>query len=166
MKKSLLKVALGVMLAVVGLSFCRKPPEIAPTLEPDQKVKVVTTKRHVTVLTRSGEKVIMKQKYVPPEGKSEVIVTKTGEVKVHVQTKGLSATPGAGVGVFDSYALPVLDCKWAYLGRFGATAGVGIGRSPFVHPYGAVSYDVYNNSSVFVGYSSRKEIVLGLRISF
>jgi len=139
---------------------------VKDSLKPDEDEKTVIKDNKAVTVTRKGTRVEGKLRYVPPEGTVTITKKKSGEVKVSVKNKGLSFSPGFGGASFGGRVAPVVDFKFAYFGRLGLTAGTGLSRREFANPYGAVSFHILRNTSVFLGYSIKKDVVLGLRVSF
>lgn len=175
-----LQYILGLLFALllgVMLPYCHRPDPALPgvptvddvikELKPDDRVMVVVGPTAVVEVRRGKDgKPSGKSRYVPPEGKTDVTIKESGEVVVHVKTKGLTFRPGIGAAAFNGRLAPVLDLKLAYWGRFGGIVGTGLSGPTILRPYGAVSYQVYNNTALFLGCSVASDVVAGIRLAF
>lgn len=171
---------LGLLLVVLLcllLPYCGKPDPILPgvptvedvikDMKPDDKVKVVVGPTAVVEVRRDKNgKPEGKSRYIPPEGEVDVTVKENGEVIVRAKIKGFTLRPGVGVGSFNGRLAPVLDVKFAYWGRVGGVVGTGLSSTTILRPYGAVTYQVWNNTALFLGYSVASDVVAGVRLSF
>lgn len=114
--------------------------ELAAAIEglpPNTKQVVTVYRDRVVTKWRDGpSKVQHVDRYLPPEGKVE-IVTKEDEPqkppKIIIKDRGLTARLGGGI-VYAGKPLPMADLKWAYWRRYSLTLGVtptfgGIGVS-------------------------------------
>jgi hypothetical protein len=124
--------------------------------------KVIIKKDHIIDITHKEGK----KEYVPKEGKTEVIIKKDGSVVVKTKKRGLCFSPGIGGGIIGSGPRFTIDTKFVYFGRFGLVAGVPIHRTDWARPYMAMSYTVYNNTSLTFGSTIRKDLMVGIRVSF
>lgn len=115
-------------------------------------------------------------RYVPPEGRAEVIIdaaTPSGgpaSARLRVKDKGVCFSPGLYGGLsLGSRGLGAnygLGAKLVYWGRFGLDAGVS---GPDVAAFAAVSYIpgwCFGNTSLYLGGNTREEIVGGFTIRF
>lgn len=140
------------------------------TLAPDEKEKVsIDNNTKVIRITKRDKQGNVKQSVVGDGGrKAEIVINKDGTVSVTSQTHGFIFEPGISAFVSDKPRIG-LDVQWAYWHRWSLSFGAGTeGRT--IDGYGAVNYllpfNSFSNTSVFAGYSARKQIVLGIRVKF
>lgn len=162
---------IGVLLGVlVAVKLAPSPVDPAPVkvvtklrkqLKPNENAIVQVKRTRVIEVTRERDA----QFYVPPEGRVDVRVKKDGGHEVIIKDKGFTVAPGVGFAVIDAPMLTI-DAKLAYWSRWGLVAGVPLSADHWYHPYAAISYQVYNNTSVFLGPTLGGYIIAGARISF
>lgn len=176
---------IGVILAALafGLSKCiesqrdRKEAIISTELKEGEHAKVIinsNTKTITTVSKRNGSSNSKETKVIKKEGLryASITVDDTGNVTVTAPTHGFVAEPGFTLFVSDKPRMGI-DCQLYYWKRWGVGFGTGIniGDEPrTIDAFGAVYYnfpfEIISNTSIFVGYSIRKQPVVGLRIKF
>jgi hypothetical protein len=132
-------------------------------LQVHEAARIVVADRKVSALTSSGAKAT----YVPSSGHTVISVQKDGTTKMTVKNKGLSLQAGLG-GVYADRLRLTADLQVGYWNRTSVHLGLAIADAPVVVPYVALGYRLdrirLNNTSVIVGISARKDIVLGVRI--
>lgn len=165
-----------VVMAFLWLRGCWKDT-IIPTFRPSENTSPVPTplppEDQLRVWTGDNRIIVQdKQKvtnrYVPPAGSASVIVKKDGRVDIEVKQIGPTLEPGLGVMVSDKLRL-TMDARFFYLGRFGLVGGLGVGNySHVLIGYGGVSYGLdqlgLSNTSLLVGYTTRQEVGVGIRV--
>ncbi len=175
-------VAAVALLAVAGIRTCGRddvrPPaavltERAATLAetPGAVAAVVVERGRVAVASKRPDGMAKAEsRYVPPEGRAEVVVKKDGAVSLRVKDKGFCFSPGLyGGGSFGARGLrPAfgLGAKLVFWGRFGLDAGV-VGPAPV--GFAGISYIPdwrLRNTSVWVGASTAQQIVGGFAVRF
>ena len=126
-------ILLALLLALMFWRFNRergRAQELAAKVEglpPDTKQVVTVYRNRIVTKWRDGAtKVEYNDRYLPPEGKVEVII-KEGEPEkppeVLVKDRGLTARLGGGV-VYAGKVLPLVDVKLAFWRRYSLTVGV------------------------------------------
>lgn len=171
---------LGLLLAILLcmlLPYCGRPDpllvgnptveNVAKSLKEDEKAKTVIGRSGIVSVSRDKNGSVKgKARYLPPEGSVSVTVKNTGEVVVNVKSKGFTFRPGVGAATFGGDLAPVVDVKFAYSGRLGLSTGTGLTKQTVARPYVALTYQIHNNTALFLGCSVKKDIVAGLRLSF
>jgi len=109
-------------------------------------------------------------KYVPEEGQAVIdIKHEPAPPVITVTNKGLTRQFGGSVLFADKLRVGV-DCEFFYWNRVGVLAGLGFSSNPLLAGYLGVSYQLdqikLNNTSVWAGYTSTRNIAVGLRVSF
>lgn len=137
-------------------------------LKPTEKAKtVVQANKVITATRRTDGKVDVVQRYVPPEGKVEVIVpVGGGEQIVKVKDKGLTLSPGGGFGLVGVHPGAFVFVKFAYWRRIGLCGGVGINSASEFVPYGGVSYHLISNTFLHVGVGAELKTIAGIAVKF
>lgn len=120
--------------------------ELAAKLEglpPDTKHVVTLYRNRVITKWRDGPtKIEYRDRYLPPEGKVEVI-TKVDQPEkppeVVIKDRGFTSRLGGGV-VYAGEPLPLIDLKWAYWRRYSLTLGLtprfgGVGVSRHIDDF-------------------------------
>lgn len=167
--KRIVSVFLALLAAVIFAGRCseREHVDQSPsraTLKADETAKVVVEASKVGRATRQPDGTVRStRRFVPPEGKTVVTVKTDGKVEVFVRTRGWCLAPGIGGAYHGGKAAGVIDVKWGYWGRVGGVTGFTF---PKFDAYIGPSFQVYRNTSLFVGYSLRQMIVAGFRLSF
>lgn len=90
-------------------------------------------------------------------------ITHQEEVKVWAQTSGFIFEPGFAAG-FDDGPKAGIDTQIYFRRRLALSVGILTDNKWRMRAYAAGSYNVYQNTSVFVGIDNKKEIVLGIRV--
>lgn len=147
--KDALTIALAVLLVIMGWRFSRernRVQELAAKsvgLPPDMKQVVTIYRDRVVMKWRDGPgKIEYRDRYLPPEGKVEVI-TKVDQPEkppeVVIKDRGFTSRLGGGV-IYAGEPLPLIDLKWAYWRRYSLTLGLtprfgGIGVSRHIDDF-------------------------------
>lgn len=164
--------AVVVLVAALWLRGCVSTDQPIPKQEFSRKplaskdtFRVTSEPHQIIVDTHKGTV----SKYVPEEGEAEVTVTDEGQISVTVKNKGLTHQLGIGALMADKPRLG-FDYEFAYWNRFGYHLGLGVNNAPVVVGFAAVSYQLdqlhLKNTSLYVGYTTTKDIAVGLRVSF
>lgn len=92
----------------------------------------------------------------------------SGNVSVTARTKGICFEPGLGAYTTTSNARVFVDAQLLFARRHGVNAGVGVGLRRPVNgtAFVAYSYNFWSNTSVLVGYDTKSEVLIGLRVKF
>lgn len=179
MKNRILLIAL-IAIAIVGLVKLkhywdlRNSVAISPVLtEAEQSKEVVDTKaKTVTIIERDGDKQIA----VVKRGVRHIVTTvkKDGTVSKLYINKGFTFEPGLTLATDSKDGLVGIDTQWFYWANFGVTTGLSIPASRLsineTRVCLAISYNLssmkLNNTSLFMGVDTKKQVVIGTRISF
>ena len=178
------KIFLGVLLVVLAamsLQYCdrRKIRQITDkNLTKDEQTAIIvdpTTGSVTTIRRNRKDKKGTTQVERPIDGSRDIRigVSPEGRVKFIARTKGYIFEPGVGIG-FDGDAQLSLDAQFYFFRRWGALGGVSIPMSDFrvnklslfVGGCYALPFRYTHNTSVYVGYNTRKEIQFGARVRF
>lgn len=150
--------------------------ELAAKLEglpPDTKQVVTVYRNRIVTKWRDGpSKIEYRDRYLPPEGRAEV-VTKIDQPdkppEVVVKDWGLTSRLGGGL-IYAGEPLPLLDLKWAYWRRYSLTLGLtprfgGVGVSRHVD-----DFTPFTNLELVglagVGWRGEPRFGLGIRTNF
>lgn len=144
--------AILLLAALLALTFWRlnrergHAHELATKLEglpPDTKQVVTLYRNRVITKWRDGPtKIEYRDRYLPPEGKVEVI-TKVDQPEkppeVVIKDRGFTSRLGGGV-IYAGEPLPLIDLKWAYWRRYSLTLGLtprfgGVGVSRHIDDF-------------------------------
>ena len=159
-----------VSLVAIGglLKYCDRPTiddevreEIASLPKDVREKLIIKEGKLIDVTHKSGSK-----RFVPEEGRSEVVIKEDGKVVVTSKTKGWCFRPGVAVGMVGTSGRVLTSVKVGYWGRFGLVVGTPIHKVDYKSPYLGGSCVVWRNTSLFVGMNSRTKLVYGARISF
>lgn len=92
----------------------------------------------------------------------------TGNVSITARTKGFCFEPGLGLFATSSDPRIFIDAQLLFARRHGANAGIGLGFRKPVNgvAFVAYSYNFWSNTSVLVGFDTKNEVLLGLRVKF
>jgi hypothetical protein len=135
-----------------------------PILMPSEAAKIILDPTHHTVVTvtRTGP---VKQTYLPPHVVS-VTVGQDGKVTVTSRAWGTEISPFIGLG-FSDKARIVLGLDLIYWHRWEAGPYVGLGFGPVSCRVGVrVAYNVWNNTSLFLGVDNKGAPNGGLSVKF
>lgn len=157
---------IGAGLIVLGLwlrSCVKSPKPVITAPLPDTDVLRVGVKdRVITVQTDSGEDT----QYVPDSGNVLVSVDKQGDVTINVKNKGLSFVPVFGINVNEKLDAAI-GLQLAYWNRFELYGGV---LAPHLAGFVAGGYRLdqlkLRNTSVYVSYSTTKDVGMGVLLRF
>jgi hypothetical protein len=153
------------LVVILNLRGCAKPPTAfdARPLPQDEVLQVQYKDNYIHVRTK--EEVI--SEYVPSHGSADVKVNDKGEVQLDIKNKGFYFSPAIGVLV-TSKLDAVIAAELGYWNRFELIAGVS---APRWAAFGGIGYRLdqikyLKNTSVYVAYTSRKEVGAGLMVRF
>ncbi len=178
------KIALGVVLVIVAglaLKQCdrKKIKSITDTkLTKDEQVAIIVNPNTGSVTTirrdRKNKKDTTQVEH-PIDGSRDIRigVSPDGRVLVTARTKGFIFEPGIGIG-FDGDALLSLDTQFYFYHRWGVLGGVSIPMasiranklSLFIGGSYQLPFQHFQNTSVYAGYNTSKEIQVGARVRF
>lgn len=142
-------------------------------LPPDTKQVVTIYRDRVVTKWRDGPtKIEYRDRYLPPEGKVEM-VTKVDQPEKSpeavINDRGFTMRLGGGI-VYSGKPLPLIDLKWAYWRRYSLTLGLtprfgGVGVSRHVD-----DFMPFNNLEI-VGlagpdWAGKPRLGIGLRTNF
>lgn len=156
---------LAIAVLIANFFLSEEPSELTEEpLTATEASRVVVEDRKISVLSKKGTKAA----YVPSSGHAVVSTSKDGDVKISVKQAGFSLQSGLGGSYADTGRF-TLDLQIAYWRRIGFHAGVGFADAhPAAVPFFAVSYKLdqlrLTNTSLFVGVTTRKEPVFGVRV--
>lgn len=145
---------------------CQRPGSLPASpgtlLSEDDRARITVDKHVIVVKTDEGATT----KYVPNNGSATVSVSKKGSVTLAVTNKGFSFDPV--IGVFGATHLePTLGLQLGYWNRWETYVGV---KGPYWGAWGGIGYRLdqltLDNTSVYVGYSTTKEIGAGILVRF
>ncbi len=178
--KNKIFIAALIAIAIFGLAKLknywdmRRAIVISPVLTETEKSKDVvdTRARTVTRIVRDGDK--QKQKVIRGVRDIAYTVNKDGTVTSTILNKGFGFEPGVMLGTDSRDSLIGLDTQFFYWSEFGLTSGLS---SSITEPsfrnlrlHLAVSYNLgrlkLHNTSTFIGYDTKREIIIGARINF
>lgn len=172
-------ILMALLLAILFWRFNRErshAQELAAKIEglpPNTKQVVTLYRDRVVMKWKDGPtKVEYRDRYLPPEGKVE-IVTKEDEPqkppKVVIKDRGFTARLGGGV-VYAGKPLPMIDLKWAYWRRYSLTVGItpefgGLGVSRHID-----DFTPFHNLEVLglggLNWRGDRRLGIGLRMNF
>ena len=128
--------AILLLAALLALTFWRfnrergRSQELAAKIEglpPDTKQMVTIYRDRVVTKLRDGPtKIEYRDRYLPPEGRVEVVTTVDQPEKppeVVIRDRGFTGRLGGGI-VYAGESLPLIDLKWAYWRRYSLTLGL------------------------------------------
>lgn len=134
---------------------------------PDVKEAVVVKAGSVAV-AKKGKKPT--PRYVPPEGRVEVVLKTDGTLDVAVKDSGLAFSLGlAPVVNAEGMGRVGLMGKALYKGRWGLELGLLFGKRPFVIGGAGVSFQPswrLRNTALLAGYDTRQTIFGGILVRF
>jgi hypothetical protein len=143
---------IGLLLLRQGCQHRQDQKIATTTLQPDQKAKIIVNshKRTITQVTRTGTQVLNM-----PSHTFTVVEDNSGKLHIEVQQWGTELEPLAGFA-FDGNARLDLGASLFYYKRFDLNGSflfnVSKGASgPFIKPSISLSYNVYSNTSIFLG---------------
>lgn len=145
--------------------------EIAGDLPADTKQIVTIYRDRVITKWRDGpQRVIYKERYLPPEGTVTLVTKKDSETpEVAVKDRGWTLRPGGGV-LWSERLLPCADVKFAYWRRYGLTASLtpnfgGLGATRHLDdflPFRNLEFQIVTGPS----WEGRLRLSLGIRTNF
>lgn len=149
----------------------QKPVVVSSTaLAPSEteKISLDTSKKTVTVTRREKTGQVVQQVLADGSRKATITVNQNGTVTVKAETYEWIFEPGLCAFYSDRPRIG-LDADVFYWQRWGVNAGLGYGGRN-LDAYAGVSYllplQFTGNTSVVLGYSLRKQVVVGLRVRF
>jgi hypothetical protein len=161
--------AFALLLGAVALPrACRKAPSAVLKADEAQKVTINLNTKTIssTKRTKTGK---IKSSILSDGGRNATITVKNdGTVTVNAETHGGIFEPGAVVFMSDTLR-GGLDVQLYYWHRWSLSTGIGTdGHNADL--YGAINYvlpfEQFSNTSLLVGYSGRRALVVGVRIKF
>jgi len=170
------KYYMGVLVVVFVLGLClracfqRTPPTNHPTMSTDfpstDTVRVAVKDNVLEVQTPNSTE----YKYVPEEGQAVIdIKHDPARPVITVTNKGFTRQFGGSVLFADKLRIGI-DCEGFYWNRFGVLGGLGLASNPIVVGYVGISYQLdqlkLNNTSLWLGMTTKKDIAVGLRVAF
>ena len=179
MKNKLIVIAL-IALAIIGLGKLkqywdsRKDVITAPVLTEAEKSKVIidTSKKRVTIVKRDGDKQVRRT----IKGVRHIATTENidGTISHKFINRGFLFEPGLILGTDSNDGLIGIDTQWFYWSDWGLTSGLSVPydtiRFNKLRVHVAFSYNLnivkMNNTYLYAGIDTAKQIVFGTRISF
>jgi hypothetical protein len=157
-----LAIGLVIFLNLKGCNGSPEPFDGAPM--PQDEVLNVQVKDNF-IHVRTKEETV--SSYVPSHGSADVKVNDKGEVTVDVKNKGFYFSPAIGV-LMTSKLDAVVAAELGYWNRFELVAGVS---APRWAAFGGIGYRLdqiryLKNTSIYIAYTSRKEVGAGLMVRF
>jgi len=156
--------------------FLKVPPSMSDRLKEDEREKIIIDSNgDVKRIKRGKDGKTQTEKIDTGSEKVELIIKDDGTVLYQTKTFGLLLEPGFNIGIdlgADSNQFFLgPDIRFAYYKNFGLISGLSTDgglkhfcghldlgyRLPFAH---------FRNTSVYVGYNTRKSIQTGLRVKF
>jgi hypothetical protein len=170
-----------IAIAIIGLSKLidkwRRDERTAtnPVLTQTEKSKVIIDSRSkkVTIVKRKGDKQVTKE--VIGARKISVTLGKDGKLNVYARNKGFVFEPGVALGIDEKDSLLGLDAQFFYWNRLGLLSGMSAPprdglRIEDLRVHAGVCYVLDQlkmpNTSLFMGYNTKRRITLGARVSF
>jgi len=163
------------MLVLFFARSCQKAPvyNTGPShtkplaLLPEETLHVSVSRDSLRIATPSRQDFIRQPRH------TEISVKKDGTVTVKSRKAGFTMEPAIGVAVANR-PLITLDLQLAYWQRVGFIVGTGyqVGEQPrsAFKPYVGFSYDLpfgfTSNTGMFIGLTTKKEPLIGLRVRF
>lgn len=182
------RLVLYVLVAIALFHYCaRKQAErdevrYGTTLQEDDEEKIIFDQTRRTLLrvrrkvsdshnglgasaTGSAEGVPLTVSKEVGVRKAAITIKKSGEVVVVAQTKGFVFEPGIAIAQGEDLMLGV-DVQWAYWKRWGSSGGIMVDRKGKPRLFVSANYNVWQNTSFFVALDHRKDLAVGVRLSF
>lgn len=158
---------LGLFLAYDWYSVQISGDTFKEELKPNEKEKVIIDhkKKKVTKIIRKNDG---KVETTTSEGvrKVEVTVSDNNTITIKERTRGLLWEPGIGLFYSKDTLNLGLDLQFLYWRKYGASIGVGISNDSKLSTYISCNYNIYSNTSLFVGINDVINPVFGLKVSF
>ncbi len=135
------------------------------TLAPTDQAKIIVDEKHhvITTIVRGGP---VKRTFLPPHVTS-VTFGKDGKVTVSARSFGTEASPFIGFTYSDNARLAVgLDLLYWHRWEVGPFIATSVSGRLSVRAGLKVSYNVYSNTSLFVGIDNQKTPTGGISFKF
>ena len=162
-----LLLVIGMFLAYDWYSVHISGDTFKEELKPNEKQKIIIDhkKKEVTKIIRKNDGTVETSK---SEGvrKVEVTVSDNNTITVKERTRGLLWEPGIGLFYSKDTLNLGLDLQFLYWRKYGASIGVGISNDSKLSTYISCNYNIYSNTSLFVGINDIMNPVFGLKVSF
>lgn len=183
------RVVLYVLVAIALFHYCaRKQAErdevrYGTTLQEDEQEKIVFDQTRRTLLrvrrkvsdshsgsgSSSSAELHLPSSYVTTQErgvrKAAITIKKSGEIVVVTKTKGFTFEPGLAIAQGERLVLGA-DVQWAYWKLWGTSAGIMFDQKGKGSLYVSANYNVWQNTSFFVALDHRKDLAVGVRLSF
>jgi len=162
-------------LGVFGFKACRKIQKTQDTaavstiLKPNEERKVIIDpiKHKITTVTRNPDGSTKTRETYLPDRPTQIIENKDGTIKIIVRKFGTEVRPYIGVGFGDVTRIQIGTDVFYYK---KLDLGLGLGFNPTklkdIRPNLNLSYNVYSNTSLFIGVDSHRDILGGLKVRF
>ena len=97
-----------------------------------------------------------------------ISISDSGTVSVIARTKGFCFEPGLGSYATTNNARIFVDAQLLFARRHGVNAGLGLGLRGKLQPaaFIAYSYNFWSNTSLLIGYDTKQEMLIGVRVKF
>lgn len=145
------------------LRGCKKPQSVIDTPLKSEDVLHVGLEHGIISVQTDKETT---SKYVPSDGRVDVTVDKKGVVTLDVKDKGLSFRPVIGPFISNRLSLAA-GAQLAYWNRTELYGGV---KYPVLAAFAAAGYRLdqlhLSNTSIYVAYTTSKELGAGLFLRF
>ena len=159
---------LGIFIAV-GLLFysilqqrLERQEKLNTSLKPNESRKLVKKGNKLTLTRRDKDGREIKKVI---KGTRDFSVTEDdkGRVEIYAPNKGWVFEPGLALGISDEVRYGA-DLQFFYWNNFGIAVNL-LTNSDFSIRTGIVGlYDIYSNTSLFVGVDNKKDITFGIRV--
>lgn len=136
-------------------------------LKPNEKQKIIIDhkKKEVIKITRKNDGTVEKNKSSGVR-KTEVTVSDNNIVTIKERTRGVICEPGIGLFYSKDKLNLGLDLQFLYWRKYGASIGVGISNDYRLSTYIGCNYNIYSNTSIFVGVNDIINPVFGVKVAF
>lgn len=97
-----------------------------------------------------------------------ISISDQGNVSIIARTKGFCFEPGLGIyGTTDNERI-FIDSQFLFARRHGVNAGLGLGLRGKLDAaaFLAYSYNFWSNTSLLIGYDTKSEVLIGVRVKF
>lgn len=152
--------------------FVKVPPPLSDRLKKDEKEKIIIDSNgDVKRIKRGKDGKTQTEKISTGSEKIELVIKDDGTVEYRARTFGIIIEPGINIGIDSEQFFIGPDVRFAYWRNLGLIGGLSAdGSLRHFCAHADVGYRLpfskFRNTSVYIGYNTRKSIQTGLRVKF
>jgi len=170
MKNKIITIFIGITL-LLGLATildnCSNKTQFKEELKANEKEKVIIDqkKKTATKIVRKVDGTVETNR-IEGVRKVEVSISNSGVTSIKTRNRGAFFEPGISLFYSKDQMNLGLEIQWLYWRKYGISIGFGLSHTSKCSAYISCNYNIYSNSSFFIGLNDYIRPVVGLKVSF